>query len=88
MLVEPGMLLMYKSASQHPRMTDMLVEYLDNYIRTYDPSRVDEAFLSVQKVLVDCETKGVVQSIKRDLINNPNLQTQTQMKLKQMYRAS
>ena len=39
-------------------------------------------------MLVDCETKGVVQSIKRDLINNPNLQAQTQMKLKQMYRAS
>ena len=47
MLVEPGMLLIYRSASQHPRMTDMLVEYLDNYIKTYDPSRVDEALLSV-----------------------------------------
>ena len=55
MLVEPGMLLMYRSAEKHPRMTDMLVEYLDNYIRTYDPSRVDEAFLSVQKVFTSCE---------------------------------
>ena len=55
MLVEPGMLLMYRSADKHPRMTDMLVEYLDNYIKTYDPSRIDEAFLSVQRVMLACE---------------------------------
>ena len=73
MLVEPGMLLMYRSAEKHPRMTDMLVEYLDNYIKTYDPSRVDEALLSVQKVFLSCEQKGVVQSIKSGLINNSKL---------------
>lgn len=47
MLVEPGMLLIYRSADKHPRMTDMLVEYLYDYVNIYDPSRVDEAFLSV-----------------------------------------
>ena len=60
MLVEPGMLLIYRSADKHPRLTDMLVEYLYDYVNIYDPSRVEEAFLSVQKVFIDCESKGVV----------------------------
>ena len=47
MLVEPGMLLMYRSADKHPRLTDMLVEYLFDYANIYDPGRVEEAFLSV-----------------------------------------
>ena len=73
MLVEPGMLLIYRSADRHPKMTDMLVEYLYDYVNIYDPTRVEEAFLSVQKVLIDCESKGVVQSIKSYLINHPKL---------------
>lgn len=47
MLVEPGMLLIYRSADKHPRLTDMLVEYLYDYVNIYDPGRVNEAFLSV-----------------------------------------
>ena len=47
MLVEPGMLLIYRSADKHPRMTDMLVEYLYDYVNIYDPERKDEAFRSV-----------------------------------------
>ena len=74
MLVEPGMLLIYRSADKHPRLTDMLVEYLYDYANIYDPGRVEEAFLSIQKVFIDCETKGVVQSIKSYLINHPKLQ--------------
>jgi hypothetical protein len=35
MLVEPAMLLMYRSAENNPTMTDMLVEYLYNYVRFY-----------------------------------------------------
>jgi len=77
MLVEPGMLLIYRSADKHPRLNDMLVEYLYDYVNIYDPGRVDEAFLSVQRVFIDCETKGVVQSIKSYLINHPKLAPQT-----------
>jgi len=73
MLVEPGMLLMYRSADSRAWMTDMLIEFLDNYVRNYDPARVDEALLSVQRVFVDCERKGVVKSIRDGLINHPSL---------------
>ena len=73
MLVEPGMLLIYKCADKHPRLTDMLVEYLYDYINIYDPGRIEDAFLSVQRVFLDCEAKGVVQSIKSYLINHPKL---------------
>jgi hypothetical protein len=51
----------------------MLIEYLDNYARNYEPQRADEALISVQKVLLDCERKGVIKSIKDGLINNPKL---------------
>jgi hypothetical protein len=51
MLVEPGMLLIYRSATSRPSVTDMLVEYLDNFARVYEPNRVDEAFCSIQRVL-------------------------------------
>lgn len=47
MVVEPGMLLIYKSAESRPSVTDMLVEYLDNYARNYEPNRVDEALCSI-----------------------------------------
>jgi len=47
MLVEPAMLLMYKSTQTRAWITDMLVEFLNNYARNYDPSRKDEAMLSV-----------------------------------------
>ena len=56
----------------------MLVEYLDNYARQFDPSKQDEAFLSIQRVFVDCERKGVIK--------NSNFKPQTQMKLKTFYR--
>jgi len=73
MLVEPAMLLMYRSTEKRSWITDMLVEFLDNYVRNYDPSRVDESLRSVQRVLRDCERKCVVGSILRDMINNPKL---------------
>jgi hypothetical protein len=47
MLVEPGMLLMYRSADKYPKLTEKLVEYLDAYVRNYDESRIDEFMLSV-----------------------------------------
>jgi hypothetical protein len=87
MLVEPGMLLIYRSADLRPATSDMLVEYLDNYARNYESNRADEALCSIQKVMMDCERKGVVKSIK-DLINNPKLKVITQNKLKHMYRAN
>ena len=52
MLVEPGMLLIYRSADKHPRLTDMLVEYLYDYANIYDPGRVEEAFVSIKKVFI------------------------------------
>ena len=88
MLVEPGMLLIYRSASQRPWLTDMLVEFLDNYVRNYDPQRTADAMLSVQAVMLDCERKGVVKSIVEGLVNQPALQVSTQAKIKHMYRAS
>lgn len=88
MLVEPGMLLMYKSTEKRSWITDMLVEFLGNYVRNYDPSRCEEAMKSVQRVLRDCERKGVVGSIPRDMINSPKLKPKTQMILKEFYMAS
>lgn len=73
MLVEPAMLLIYRSAEVRPSTSDMLIEYLDNYARNYEPNRVDDALLSIQRVLLDCERKGVVKSIKDGLINNSKL---------------
>ena len=43
--------------------------------------------LSVQRVLHDCQEKGVVKDIKK-LINHPKLKSHTQDKLKLMYRAN
>jgi hypothetical protein len=39
MLVEPAMLLMYRSAENNPSMTDMLAEYLNNYVNSFDEFR-------------------------------------------------
>lgn len=36
MLVEPGMLLMYKSAEKYPYMTEKLVEFLDALVQNSD----------------------------------------------------
>ena len=47
MLVEPGMLLMYRSAENNPHMTDSLVEYLFNYITYFDQSKQTQFMLSV-----------------------------------------
>lgn len=47
MLVEPAMLLMYRSAENNPSMTDMLVEYLNNYVNFYEECRQFEFMLSV-----------------------------------------
>ncbi len=55
----------------------MLVEYLDGFARNYEKNRVDEAFCSIQRVLLDCEQKGVVPSIKDGIINNPKLKQET-----------
>ena len=63
MLVEPGMLLIYRSAETRPSTTDLLVEYLDNYARNYEPNRTDDAMQSIQRVLLDCERKGVIKSV-------------------------
>jgi len=65
----------------------MLIEYLDGFARNYEKNRVDEAFCSIQRVLLDCEQKGVVPSIKDGIINNPNLKQETQTKFKAFYRA-
>jgi hypothetical protein len=54
MLVEPAMLLMYRSCENNPSMTDTLVEYLHNYVRFYEESRQHEFMRSVQRVLQDC----------------------------------
>ena len=86
MLVEPAMLLMYRSAENNPTMTDMLVEYLYNYVRFYQEQRQYEFMLSVQRVLRDCQAKGVIKDIKK-LINHPKLKSDTHTKLKFLYRA-
>ena len=88
MLVEPGMLLIFKSASKNPKMTDTLIEYLYNYVHMYDPARVNESLQSVSRVFQDCESKGVVPSIVSGLINHPKLNTETHHRLKTMYRGS
>ena len=70
MLVEPAMLLMYKSADKYPKLTEKLVEFLDAYVRNYDESRIEDFMISVQRVMKDCEAKGVIPSM-RHLINHP-----------------
>jgi len=47
MLVEPGMLLMYRSVENNPSMTDSLVEYLHNYTCKYLEDKQAEFMLSV-----------------------------------------
>lgn len=54
MLVEPAMLLMYRSCENNPSMTDALVEYLHNYVKYYEESRAHVFMRSVQRVLHDC----------------------------------
>ena len=87
MLVEPAMLLMYRSCENNPSMTDTLVEYLHNYVRFYEESRQHEFMRSVQRVLHDCQSKKVVKDIKL-LFNHPKLKPDTQSKLKFLYRAN
>ena len=77
MLVEPGMLLIYRSAESRPSTTDLLIEYLDNYARNYEPNRMDDALLSIQRVFLDCELKGVIPSVVDGLVNNERLQMRT-----------
>jgi integrator complex subunit 3 len=86
MLVEPAMLLMYRSAENNPSVTDMLIEYLFNYINSYLPAKRADFLLSVQRVLKDCQDKGVIKDIKK-LINHHKLKPDTQNKLKIMFRA-
>ena len=69
MLVEPAMLLMYRSCENNPSMTDTLVEYLHNYVKFYEESRAFEFMKSVQRVLHDCQQKKVIKDIK--LLLNP-----------------
>ena len=64
---------MYRSAAVRPWLTDMLVEFLDNYVRNYDPHRIADAMLSIQQVMLDCERKGVIKSIVDGMINQPSL---------------
>jgi hypothetical protein len=47
MLVEPGMLLMYRSVDKYPALTEKLVEFLDAYVKNYDECRTDDFMLSV-----------------------------------------
>lgn len=47
MLAEPGMLLMYRSAENNPSQTDMLVEYLFNYVSYYNQEKTADFMLSV-----------------------------------------
>lgn len=42
--------------------------------------------LSVQRVIKDCEVKGVIKDFRK-LINHPKLKPDTQQKLKYLYRA-
>lgn len=86
MLVEPGMLLMYRSAENNPNMTDSLVEYLFNYISYFQVEKQADFMLSVQRVMKDCQEKGVIKDLKK-LINHPKLKPDTQHKLKILYRA-
>ena len=86
MLVEPAMLLMYRSVENNPSMTDMLVEYLNNYVNSFDEYRRFDFMLSVQRVFKDCQEKGVIKDIKK-LINHPKLKPDTQNILKKLYRA-
>lgn len=76
MNVEPAMLLMYKSAENNPSMTDMLVEYLFNYINFFNPQKQTNFLLSVQRVMRDCQDKGVIKDIKK-LINHHKLKPDT-----------
>ena len=76
MLVEPAMLLMYKSAENNPAMTDRLVEFLFNYVTQFNPMKTADYLLSVRSVLFDCMEKGVIKDIKR-LINHHKLRMDT-----------
>jgi hypothetical protein len=77
MLVEPAMLLMYKSCENNPGMTDYLVDYL--YQAVHSPKLKDSKFemmRSIQRVLHDCQAKGVVKDLKK-LINHNKLKSET-----------
>lgn len=80
------MLLIFKSASKNPKMTDTLVEYLFNYVHMYDAERATQSLQSVGRVFADCESKGVVPSIVSGLINHPKLNPETHQRLKTLYR--
>ena len=77
MLVEPAMLLMYRSCENNPSMTDTLVEFLHNYVNYYQEARAHDFMRSVQRVLHDCQKTGVIKDIKA-LINHPKLKPDTQ----------
>lgn len=47
MLVEPAMLLMYKSAENNPSTTDMLVEYLYNYATKHNVKLIDTYLINI-----------------------------------------
>lgn len=87
MLVEPAMLLLYRSCENNPFLTDSLVEFLYNYASYYEESRRYDFMKSVQRVMQDCQRKGVVSDVRK-MINHPKLKPDTQYQLKFLFRAS
>ena len=54
MLVEPAMLLLYRSCEHNPQLTDILVDYLNKLVFSFDEKKKFECMKSVKKVLKDC----------------------------------
>lgn len=62
MLVEPAILLMYRSCEHNPQMTERLISYLGKLAQ--EKFVGDGVWRSVQGVLIDCEHKGVVRAVR------------------------
>ena len=62
MLVEPAILLMYRSCESNPQMTERLINFLSKL--AHEKFVGESVWRSVQGVLIDCEHKGVVRSIR------------------------
>lgn len=95
MLVEPAMLLLYKSCEQMTQVTDKLTMFLSKVVKVYDedqsiliPDQESKysTMINIQKVLLDCQSKGVVRDLKK-LVNHHKLIAETQRTLKILVKA-
>lgn len=86
-LYEPGLQLIFNSVDSNPLLTAKLIEFVYQTAKTYDSTRVNKFFLSVQNVLLLAEQREVVPQKVTYLINHPRLHPDIQRQLKELYTA-